>query len=185
VRELLETRAALAHVEATEEGMYATGGKSEEVKKGAAEPVRTFRRPALICRFFLWGEENSCLAYHSGRSVGTAVDAPTETDSFGLWQWRVPRVARMTLCRSLQQPSGRAMQSNSDRDPIEVSLRKRGGEPVFRGTRIPISYLAQYLNHGCSVEDFVEQYDIDPEPVREVYRQKFSDEDERGREVPA
>ena len=77
------------------------------------------------------------------------------------------------------------MKSNSDKDPIEVSLGKRGGEPVFRGTRIPISYLSQYLNHGHTVEDFIEQYDIDPELVREVYRKKFSDGDEQGREVPA
>ena len=57
--------------------------------------------------------------------------------------------------------------------------------PVFRGTRIPISYLSQYLNHGYTVEDFIEQYDIDPDLVREVYRRKFSDEDERGRYAPA
>lgn len=73
----------------------------------------------------------------------------------------------------------------SDDGPIEVSLGKRGGEPVFRGTRIPVSYLSQYLNHGYTIEDFIEQYDIDPGLVREVYRRKFSDEDERGREVPA
>jgi len=77
------------------------------------------------------------------------------------------------------------MDSTSNTDPIEVSLGKRGGEPVFRGTRIPISYLSQYLNHGYTVEDFIEQYDIDPELVREVYRRKFSDKDERGRQIPA
>lgn len=72
------------------------------------------------------------------------------------------------------------MQSDADSDPIEVSLGKRGGEPVFRGTRIPIAYLSQYLRHGYTVEDFIEQYDVDPELVREVYRQKFSDGSERG-----
>ena len=77
------------------------------------------------------------------------------------------------------------MDSPSDNDPIEVSLGKRGGAPVFRGTRIPISYLSQYLNHGYTVEDFIEQYDIDPDLVREVYRRKFGDEDERGRYAPA
>ena len=77
------------------------------------------------------------------------------------------------------------MDSPSDNDPIEVSLGKRGGDPVFRGTRIPISYLSQYLNHGYTVEDFIEQYDINPDLVREVYRRKFSDEDERGRYAPA
>lgn len=65
-------------------------------------------------------------------------------------------------------------------DPIEVSPGKRGGEPVFRGTRIPISFLAQYLSHGYTTEDFIGQYDIDPDLVREVYRRKFGDVDEEG-----
>ncbi|WP_081580663.1 DUF433 domain-containing protein [Salinibacter ruber] len=30
----------------------------------------------------------------------------------------------------------------SNDDPIEVSPGKHGGNPVFRGTRIPISFLA-------------------------------------------
>jgi len=77
------------------------------------------------------------------------------------------------------------MQNGSDDDPIEVSLGKRGGEPVFRGMRIPISYLSQYLNHGYTVDDFIEQYDVDPELVREVYRRKFRDDNERGRQIPA
>ena len=76
------------------------------------------------------------------------------------------------------------MPNPSDEDPIEVSLGKRGGEPVFRGTRIPISYLAQYLQHGYTAQDFIDQYDIDPSLVWKVYRQKFGDE-EQGPEVPA
>jgi Protein of unknown function (DUF433). len=72
----------------------------------------------------------------------------------------------------------------SDQDPIEVSLGKRGGEPVFLGTRIPISYLAQYLQHGYTTQDFIEPCGIHLGLVREVYRAKFGDED-RGHEVPA
>lgn len=72
-----------------------------------------------------------------------------------------------------------------DTSGIEVSLGKRGGEPVFRGTRIPIAYLSQYLNHGYTVEDFIEEYDVDPELVWKVYREKFSDGGEQGRRVPA
>lgn len=64
---------------------------------------------------------------------------------------------------------------DSPGDPIEVSPGKHGGDPVFRGTRIPISFLAQYLEHGYTVEDFIGQYDIDPELVREVYQKHFSD----------
>ena len=77
------------------------------------------------------------------------------------------------------------MPGPSNDDPIEISLEKRGGEPVFRGTRIPISFLSQYLSHGYAVEDFIEQYDIDPDLVHEVHRRSFGDEDERDDEVPA
>ena len=74
---------------------------------------------------------------------------------------------------------------NPNDDPIEISLGKRGGEPVFRGTRIPVSFLAQYLNHGRTVDDFIEQYDIDPDLVWRVYREKFEDGDERNERVAA
>lgn len=54
--------------------------------------------------------------------------------------------------------------------PIEVSPRKLGGRPVFRGSRIPVSYLFQYLEHGYSVEEFIELHDVDPEVVKAVVR---------------
>jgi len=71
------------------------------------------------------------------------------------------------------------------KDPIEVSPKKHGGKPVFRGTRIPISHLSQYLEHGYSVEEFIELHDVDPEIVRTVYKENFEDDQERGAEVPA
>jgi len=33
-----------------------------------------------------------------------------------------------------------------------------GGEPVFRGTRVPFKILTDYLEGGDSLEDFLEQY---------------------------
>jgi len=60
------------------------------------------------------------------------------------------------------------------KDPIEVSPKKLGGKPVFRGTQIPISHLSQYLEHGYSVEEFIELHDIDPEIVREVYEDNIN-----------
>ena len=33
-----------------------------------------------------------------------------------------------------------------------------GGEPVFRGTRIPFKILVDYLKGGDSLNDFLEQY---------------------------
>lgn len=68
---------------------------------------------------------------------------------------------------------------------IEVNPKKLGGKPVFRGTRIPISYLAQYLNEGRSVEDFIEVYDIDPDLVRQVYEEKFEDDPSSDKKKPA
>lgn len=33
-----------------------------------------------------------------------------------------------------------------------------GGEPVFRGTRVPFKILTDYLKGGDSLDDFLEQY---------------------------
>ena len=70
-------------------------------------------------------------------------------------------------------------------DPIEVDPEKLGGKPVFRGTRIPISYLAQYLNEGRTVEEFIDVYDIAPDLVRKVYEEKFEDDHSSGQKRPA
>ena len=69
-------------------------------------------------------------------------------------------------------------------DPIEISLGKLGGKPVFRGTRIPIAYLSQYLNHGYTVEAFIQEHDIDPELVRAVYRRYIADASEEENQTP-
>lgn len=50
-------------------------------------------------------------------------------------------------------------------DFIEVNPKKMGGTPVFRGTRIPIHVLFDYLEEGHTVQDFIGQYDIDPDLV--------------------
>jgi len=71
------------------------------------------------------------------------------------------------------------------KDPIEVSPEKLGGTPVFRGSRIPISYLSQYLEHGYSIEEFIELHDVDPEVVRRVYEENFSGDHEGGGKIPA
>jgi uncharacterized protein (DUF433 family) len=40
-----------------------------------------------------------------------------------------------------------------------------GGEPVFRGTRVPFKVLTDYLEGGDTVDQFLEQY---PSVTREV-----------------
>lgn len=50
-------------------------------------------------------------------------------------------------------------------DYIEINPLKLGGEPVFRRTRIPIAVLFDYLESGSSIEDFLDEFEIDPELV--------------------
>ena len=53
---------------------------------------------------------------------------------------------------------------------IEVNPRKLGGTPVFRGTRIPVHVLFDYLEEGYTVQDFLDQYDLDPDLVHGFVR---------------
>ncbi|WP_259258449.1 DUF433 domain-containing protein, partial [Salinibacter ruber] len=45
---------------------------------------------------------------------------------------------------------------------VRVTPEKLGGTPVFRGTRIPVRVLFDYLKEGYTVDAFLEQYEIDP-----------------------
>ena len=40
-----------------------------------------------------------------------------------------------------------------------------GGEPVFRGTRVPFKILTDYLEGGATLDEFLEQY---PSVAREL-----------------
>ncbi|MEK7255773.1 MAG: DUF433 domain-containing protein [Bacteroidota bacterium] len=42
--------------------------------------------------------------------------------------------------------------------PIIVNPEILGGTPVFRGTRVPVKFMFDYLLFGDSVESFVEDY---------------------------
>ena len=49
---------------------------------------------------------------------------------------------------------------------VWVDPERCGGVPCFRGTRIFVSILFDYLEAGDSVKDFLDQYpDLDPELV--------------------
>lgn len=50
-------------------------------------------------------------------------------------------------------------------DHIEKSPSKLGGTPVFAGTRIPVYVLFDYLRDGHTVDDFLEQYDVDADLI--------------------
>lgn len=46
-----------------------------------------------------------------------------------------------------------------------------GGKPCFRGTRIPVQLLIDYLEAGQSVDDFLRQYpDLPPAMVKAYLR---------------
>jgi uncharacterized protein (DUF433 family) len=43
-------------------------------------------------------------------------------------------------------------------DLIEVDPEKMGGTPVFKGTRVPIAHLFEYLEAGNSVDQFLDEF---------------------------
>ena len=44
------------------------------------------------------------------------------------------------------------------KEAIWIDLERRGGEPCFRGTRVPVALLGQCLEDGMSLERFLEGY---------------------------
>ena len=50
------------------------------------------------------------------------------------------------------------MEHQADNLPITVDPETMGGVPVFRGSRVPISTLFQYLERNYSLEDFLYEF---------------------------
>jgi uncharacterized protein (DUF433 family) len=42
--------------------------------------------------------------------------------------------------------------------PIQLSDQVLGGTPVFRGTRVPVQALLEYLEAGDRLDDFLDDY---------------------------
>lgn len=42
--------------------------------------------------------------------------------------------------------------------PITIDPETLGGVPVFRGTRVPVSTLFEYLEDNCSLEEFLNEF---------------------------
>jgi uncharacterized protein (DUF433 family) len=55
----------------------------------------------------------------------------------------------------------------SGNDLITVNLEILGGTPVFRGTRVPVKTLFEYLENNYSLEEFIECF---PTVTREMAR---------------
>ena len=43
----------------------------------------------------------------------------------------------------------------NQRSQIEINLKKLSGQPIFRGTRVPIKALFDYLENGETIEEFL------------------------------
>ena len=43
-------------------------------------------------------------------------------------------------------------------DYIVIDREILGGEPVFRGTRVPVASLFEHLESGCSLDEFLENF---------------------------
>ncbi|MFN0121069.1 MAG: DUF433 domain-containing protein [Blastocatellia bacterium] len=42
---------------------------------------------------------------------------------------------------------------------LSINPQRLGGMPVFRGTRVPVSYLFEYLAKGKTLESFLDDFD--------------------------
>ncbi len=42
---------------------------------------------------------------------------------------------------------------------LSINPQRLGGIPVFRGTRVPVSYLFEYLSKGKSIETFLDDFE--------------------------
>lgn len=57
----------------------------------------------------------------------------------------------------------------SGNDLITVNPEILGGTPVFRGTRVPVKTLFEYLENNYSLEEFVECFPtVTPEMARRI-----------------
>jgi len=53
-------------------------------------------------------------------------------------------------------------------DLVEIVPGKVSGEPLLKGTRMPVNTIVDNYEYGLSVAEISEQFDIDESTVREV-----------------
>ena len=51
---------------------------------------------------------------------------------------------------------------------VESVVDRRGGEWVFRDTRMPVSAVFENLEMGTSIDEIIEQYDVTREQIQAV-----------------
>ena len=65
---------------------------------------------------------------------------------------------KLDLADVVSQVQDRLSELDRIKNAVEENPNIRGGEPVFRGTRIPVQMVADFLNQGVSGEEFLEDY---------------------------
>jgi uncharacterized protein (DUF433 family) len=50
------------------------------------------------------------------------------------------------------------MENSNGNLPITIDPETLGGTPVFRGTRVPVSTLFEYLEDDCSLAEFLDEF---------------------------
>ncbi len=53
-------------------------------------------------------------------------------------------------------------------DAIEINAKKRGGVPVVRGTRMPVSRLLAELADDISVSEFADEYKLNRKKLKKI-----------------
>jgi uncharacterized protein (DUF433 family) len=51
---------------------------------------------------------------------------------------------------------------------VEVNLKVQGGAPVLRGTRLPVSAIVDNFDHGLSVAEIAEQFEVAQDRVQAI-----------------
>ena len=54
--------------------------------------------------------------------------------------------------------TGKAAKHVALREYILIDPEILGGDPVFRGTRVPVSSLFEHLKSGCPLDEFLENF---------------------------
>lgn len=60
------------------------------------------------------------------------------------------------------------MKTINQTDYIEQDSDKLSGKPVFKGTRVPVSYLLEFIEAGDSLDEFFEQYPMSEKGKKNV-----------------
>lgn len=70
--------------------------------------------------------------------------------------------------------TGSAMQPMSLEEAVWVDSGRMRGMPCFRGTRVPVQQLFDWLADGVGLDQFLEGFEVDPRAAEAVLREACS-----------